>query len=417
MHKQFLARPFPALRPTKESAKSVIAPPYDVINLKEAKELTQEQPFSFLRVSRAELEMPNSIDPYAPEVYQRAAKNLWRLKQEKILIQDEKPSYYVYRISNGNHTQIGVGLSASVEAYDQNKIRKHELTQHAKETDRTNQINTVNAITGPVLLAHPEHPDLDGLLLKISSSKDSDCEGTVDSWLHEIWVVTDEELINKISSYINSMPALYIADGHHRSAAASRVAKQRLREDPSITDDNPCHGFLAVSFSQNEMRILDYNRVIADLNGKSAQDFLKEIEREFIISTSETAIKPQAAKSFGMYLDGAWYLLTLKKVWSADNSVSALDVSVLNDLIIGPILGVKNSRADNRIDFVGGSRGTKEIEKAVNSGKMAVGFTMFPTKMEELVAVADAGLIMPPKSTWFEPKLADGLLSLALQDI
>jgi uncharacterized protein (DUF1015 family) len=417
MHKEFLGRPFPALRPTKESAKSVIAPPYDIINLKEAKQLAHGKPFSFLRVSRAELEMPNATDPYTSEVYERAAKNLQKLKQEKILIQEEKPAYYVYRISNANHTQIGVGFSASVEAYDQNKIRKHELTRHAKETDRTNQISAVNAITGPVLLAHPEQADLDKLLLNISSNKDSDFEGIVDNWLHEIWVVTAEVLVTKISSYINSMPALYIADGHHRSAAASRVAKQRLRENPSIADDNPYQGFLAVSFSQNAMRILGYNRVIADLNGKRVQEFLKEIELEFIISSSQEAIKPKAEKSFGMYLDGAWYLLTLKNMWSGNNSVSALDVSLLNDMILSPILGIKDSRTDNRIDFVGGSRGPEAIEKAVNSGNMAIGFTMFPTQMSELMAVADAGLIMPPKSTWFEPKLADGLLSLTLQNI
>jgi uncharacterized protein (DUF1015 family) len=414
MYKEFLARPFPALRPTKESAKHVIAPPYDVINLKEAKALANGKPFSFLRVSRAELEMPDSTDPYASEVYEKAAKNLYQLKHEKILVQDEKPGYYVYRISNAYHSQIGVGLSASVEAYDQNKIRKHELTRHAKETDRTNQISTVNAITGPVLLAHKEHPALDGLLLQIGSSKESDFKGSIDNWLHEIWVVTAEELVDKISSYINSMPALYIADGHHRTAAASRVAKQRLLENPNIAADNPCHGFLAVSFSQKGMRILDYNRVVVDLNRRSSQEFLEEIKKQFVVSRSEISIKPQISKSFGMYLDGSWYLLVLKHPWSAENAVSALDVSVLNELIINPILGITDSRTDNRIDFIGGSRGPEAIEEAVNSGNMAVGFTMFPTKMEELMAVADAGLIMPPKSTWFEPKLADGLLSQTL---
>ena len=414
MHKEFLARPFPALRPTKESAASVIAPPYDVINLKEAKELAEGKPFSFLRVSRAELEMPNSTGQYAPEVYERAAKNLQQLKQEKVLIQDEKPAYYVYRISNANHTQIGVALSASVDAYDKNKIRKHELTRHAKETDRTNQISAVKAITGPVLLAHREQPALDQLLLEISSNEASDYEGIVDGWLHEIWVVKADNLVAEISSYINSMPALYIADGHHRSAAASRVAKQRLEENSDLADDNPCHGFLAVSFSQNAMRILDYNRVITDLNGRSTREFLKLLEQDFIVSDSDKAIKPQQAKEFGMYLDGSWYLLSLKNEWSGENSVSMLDVSVLNDTIIDPILGIEDSRTDQRIDFIGGSRGTQAIEEVVNSGSMAVGFTLFPTKMSELMAVADAGLIMPPKSTWFEPKLADGLLSLVL---
>ena len=414
MHKEFLGRPFPALRPTKESATSVIAPPYDVMNLKEAKELAEGKPSSFLRVSRAELEMPNSTGPYTPEVYERAAKNLQRLKQEKILIQDEKAAYYVYRIHNANHTQIGIALSASVDAYDKNKIRKHELTRHAKETDRTNQISAVKAITGPVLLAHREQPALDQLLLKISSNEASDYEGIVDGWLHEIWVVKADNLIAEISSYINSMPALYIADGHHRSAAASRVAKQRAEEDSDLGDDNPCHGFLAVSFSQNAMRILDYNRVITDLNGRSAKEFLQLVEQDFIVRNSEKAIKPQQAKEFGMYLEGSWYLLRLKNEWSGKDSVSMLDVSVLNDTIICPILGIEDSRTDQRIDFIGGSRGTEAIEDEVNSGSMAVGFTLFPTKMSELMAVADAGLIMPPKSTWFEPKLADGLLSLVL---
>ena len=207
------------------------------------------------------------------------------------------------------------------------------------------------------------------------------------------------------------MPALYIADGHHRSAAASRVAKQRLEQNADLADDNPCHGFLAVSFSQNAMRILDYNRVITDLNGRTARELLKLIERDFIVCDSDKAIRPQQAKEFGMYLNGSWYLLNLKNEWSGKNSVSMLDVSVLNDTIIDPILAIEDSRTDQRIDFIGGSRGTQAIEEVVNSGSMAVGFTLFPTKMSELMVVADAGLIMPPKSTRFDPKLAAAFLS------
>ncbi len=411
----FLGRPFKALRPNNESANEVIAPPYDVISKSEAKELAAEKPSSFLRVSRAELEMANDIDPYHKSVYERAHQNLDKLKLKGKLLIEDKPCFYIYQIRNSVHSQTGLALSASVEAYKNNKIRKHELTRHAKEADRTMQIETVNAITGPVLLVHANNQTLDSMLQKISSTNVCDFSSSLDGWLHSIWVVRDTTLIKKFDSAINSIDTLYIADGHHRSAAAARVADIRNAQSNDNANGVAAHnGFLAVTFPEKDMLILDYNRVIKDLNNLTSQDFLTRLSQTYVIEKRASPVKPKIPKSFGMYLEGSWFNLQLIKPLESSNPVSALDVSVLEETILRPILSITDARTDTRIEFIGGSRGTGAISEAVDTGRMSVGFTLFPTKMAELMTVADAALIMPPKSTWFDPKLADGLLSIPL---
>ena len=412
LKKNFLGRPFKALRPDNKSVNEVIAPPYDVISRSEAKSLAEEKPSSFLRVSRAELEMDGDINPYDKAVYQRARKNLDKLRSDGKLLLEKTPSFYVYQISNSSHFQTGVALSASVEAYNNNRIRKHELTRHAKESDRTMQIETVNAITGPVLLVHANHDPLDKLLQDISSSRPCDYSGTLDGWLHSIWVVDDPDYAENIGAAINAIPCLYIADGHHRSAAAARVA--RARNTDRDNHDAPHNGFLAVTFPESDMLILDYNRVVKDLNNLTTEKFFERLSLTYEIEDSDIAVKPKAPKTFGMYLDGNWFLLSLKKPHESSDPINELDVSLLEETILRPILNISDARTDTRIDFIGGSRGTEAISQVVDNAAMRVGFTLFPTKMAELMAVADANLIMPPKSTWFDPKLADGLLSIPL---
>lgn len=411
----FLGRPFKALRPNHETVNEIVAPPYDVITRSEAKELAAEKLFSFLRVSRAELEMDDDLNPYDKSVYERAHENLSKLKSSGKLLLEDKPCFYVYQIRNSTHCQTGLALSASVRAYKQNKIRKHELTRHAKETDRTTQIETVKAITGPVLLAHVPNQDLDNQLKEVAASRAPDYSSSLDGWIHSIWIVSEDNLIERIYSAINKVGTLYIADGHHRSAAAARVADSRNSKDIQAASDAAAHnGFLAVTFPENEMLILDYNRVVKDLNSLSREEFIERLSQTFQIEISNSPVKPENPKSFGMYLEGNWYEIYLKKNHHPTNPVDELDVSILQQTVLSPILGISDPRTDDRIDFVGGSRGTKAISHLVDSGAMKVGFTLFPTKMTELMAVADAGLIMPPKSTWFDPKLADGLLSIEL---
>ena len=411
----FLGRPFTALRPNHETVNEIVAPPYDVITRAEAKELATDKPFSFLRVSRAELEMDDDLDPYDKSVYERARKNLSKLRSAGKLLLEDKACFYVYQIRNSTHRQTGLALSASVRAYKQNNIRKHELTRHAKETDRTTQIETVKAITGPVLLVHAQNKNLDDQLKQVTASRAPDYSSSLEGWLHSVWIVSEDNAIKSMYAAVNKMGKLYIADGHHRSAAAARVADSRNSEHTQSGGDEAAHnGFLAVTFPENEMLILDYNRVIKDLNSLTSEEFLLRLSSNFQVEISSSPVKPKCPKSFGMYLEGNWYVMHLNKNHHTIDPVDELDVSILQQTVLNPILGILDPRTDGRIDFVGGSRGTKEISHLVDSGVMKVGFTLFPTKMTELMAVADAGLIMPPKSTWFDPKLADGLLSIPL---
>ncbi len=402
-----LVRPFAALRPVPEHAAAVAAPPYDVLNTEEARARAEGRPNSFLHISKPEIDLPPGTDVYGLEVYAKGAENLRRLVQDGALMREAKPCYYAYRLTMGDHSQTGVAMVASVDAYDANTIRKHEFTRPKKENDRVDQIMALNAQTGPVLLAYKSSSVVKVALDAVTSNAPTYDVTADDGVGHTLWVIDEDAQIAALSDAFNVMPALYIADGHHRSAAGSRVAKAK----PDI--DNAQY-FLTVAYADDEMRILDYNRVVKDLNGHTVSDLLAKIGERFDVVRADGQAKPTQPTQFGMYLDGAWYTLDLHEEYIPDDPVGRLDVSLLHANLIEPLLGIADPRTDERIDFVGGIRGMDELEKRVNSGEMQVAFALFPTSMVDLMAVADAGEVMPPKSTWFEPKLADGLLSHVL---
>ncbi len=406
-----LISPFPALRPAPGRADDVVAPPYDVLNSDEARARAAGKPYSFLHISKPEIDLAEGIDPYDPAVYAKAAENLRRMIDEGVLVQDEKPCYYAYRLTMGDHVQTGLVAGASVADYDSNRIRKHEFTRPAKEDDRVRQIEAVNAETGPVLLAYPEAPEVDSILAEVTQ-REPDMNVTADDGVgHALWVIDDADRIDRLTRAFDAMHAIYIADGHHRSAAGSRVCANR----GGVGDPAAPQYFLSVIFPHHEMKILDYNRVIRDLGGLSPQALLQQVAEHFDVEASSEAVRPERPGEFGMYLAGDWYRLRIKPDRiPQDDPVARLDVSLLANNLIDPILGISDPRRDDRIDFVGGIRGLKELERRVDSGEMALAFSLFPTRMEDLMAVADANEVMPPKSTWFEPKLADGLVSLML---
>jgi uncharacterized protein (DUF1015 family) len=410
-----LIRAFTGLRPAPGRADDVAAPPYDVMNEAEAREMVKGRPWSFLHISRPEVDLPEGVDPYAPEVYAKAAENLQKMVSDGVLVRDQKPCYYVYRLTMGEHRQTGLVAAASVEAYDNDRIKKHEFTRPAKEDDRVRQVDALNAQTGPVFLVYPSAPQVDDVLAETTQSDAHVDITAADGVRHEIWVVDDAATVDQLTRDFDAMSALYVADGHHRSAAGSRVGGARKEGNSQHTGDESYNYFLSVIFPHNQMQILDYNRVVKDLNGLEKEDFLSKVEACFTLEPSDQPVKPSGPAEFGMYLDGQWYRLRLNEsLIPKDDPVARLDVSLLADNLIEPVLGISDPRRDARIDFVGGIRGLEGLEKRVDSGEMAVAFSLFPTGMEDLMAVADAGEVMPPKSTWFEPKLADGLVSHVL---
>ncbi len=402
-----LIRPFAALRPASGRAAEVIAPPYDVVNTEEARALAAGRPWSFLHISRPEIDLPPGIDPYASEAYAKAAENLDRMIESGVLRRDERPGYYVYRLTMGDHVQTGLIAVASVAAYDQNRIRRHEFTRPDKEDDRVRQIEALNAQTGPVLLAYPRAPEIDAALAAAALGEPEADAVSESGVRHTVWAIRDEEAIARLTGYFEALPALYIADGHHRSAAASRVAAARRQTEGETSADY----FLAVVFPHHQMRILAYNRLIRDLNGLSDTEFLRRIAESFSVTESAGPVSPARPGEFGLYWGGVWCRLVIRPELIPDDPVERLDVSLLQNQLIGPVLGIEDPRRDQRIDFVGGIRGLAELERRVDSGEMALALSLHPTRMEDLMAVADAGQVMPPKSTWFEPKLADGLAS------
>ncbi len=407
-----LIKPFAGLRPVPERAEEVVAPPYDVLNSAEARERAAGRPWSFLHISKAEIDLPEGTDPYDPSVYAKSAENLQKMLQEGILIREDKPCYYAYRLIMDGHSQVGLVAVASVADYDINRVRKHEYTRPAKEDDRVRQIEALNAQTGPVLLAYKSQADMDAILEETTKQPPLVDVTADDGVQHTFWVIDDDATIDKISTGFEAMNAIYIADGHHRSASASRVAKCHALADGD--GDQNSDYFLSVIYPHNQMNILDYNRVITDLNGLSKDELLDKVKTAFTVTEESTAVKPAKATEFGMYLGGQWYRLNINTELVPNDPVTSLDVSLLANNLIEPFLGISDPRTDNRIDFVGGIRGLGELEKRVDSGEMAIAFSLYPTSMEALMAVADADEVMPPKSTWFEPKLADGLVSHVL---
>ena len=409
-----LVRPFRALRPAFGRAVEIAAPPYDVMTGAEARLMAEGKPLSFLHVSRAEIDLAEDLSPYDQSVYDKAAENLNRMISDGVLVQDSKPCYYVYRLTMGNHTQTGIAGAGSIQAYDQNRIRSHELTRPDKENDRVKQIDTLGAQTGPVMVTHRTDDALETVISKTVKTEPASHVIASGDVSHTVWVVDQDDDINAINQAFNQMDAIYIADGHHRSASASRVAKSRAAANPNHTGDEAYNSFLIISFPVDEVQILDYNRVVRDLNDHDVAGFLNAIGADFTAEKMSQPYKPTKANEFGMYLDGSWYRLSLKKLIPTDDPVAALDISLLTARLLTPILAIGDPRLDKRIDFIGGIRGLGELERRVDSGEMAVAFSLFATSLDDLIAVADAGEVMPPKSTWFEPKLVDGLVSLML---
>jgi uncharacterized protein (DUF1015 family) len=387
----------------------VIAPPYDVLSSAEARARAKGKPFSFLHISKPEIDLDPAIDPYDASVYARAAANLETMVKAGVLIREPGPCYYVYRLTWRGHTQTGLACVASVADYAANRIRKHELTTPLKEDDRVRQIEAVNAQTGPVMMAYRSTPELDATLA-LPTRGEPDVDATADDGVrHELWIVADEPLIAKVTDLVDRLPALYIADGHHRSAAAKRVAEARQNKSDSH------RYFLSVLFPHNQMTILDYNRTVRDLNGRTPQQLVDALHERFEIEAVDQPVRPKASREFVMFVGERWYRLTiLPDLVPQADPIGRLPITLLTRNIIEPLFGIKDQRTDKRIDFVGGGRGLGELERRVATGEMAAAFSLYPTQMEDLMAVADAGGIMPPKSTWFEPKLADGMISHVL---
>jgi uncharacterized protein (DUF1015 family) len=408
-----LIRPFRALRPAPGQGAAVAAPPYDVLNTEEARLRAAGKPSSFLHISKPEIDLPADTDPYAAAVYAKGAANLQALVKSGVLIRDARPCYYVYRLRMGSHQQTGIACIGSVADYDRNRIRKHEFTRPDKEDDRVRQITALNAQTGPVLLAYRSHAGLGQLIAETTRNAPLYEVVADDGVGHTLWLLDDAAKVAEVTRLVDAMPALYIADGHHRSAAGSRVAAARAAMAGHRGGEDYNY-FLCVAFPHDEMRIFDYNRVVKDLNGLSAAAFRERIARQFTVTAADGQTKPGTVGEFGMYLEGRWYRLAINPTLIPADPVASLDVSLLQDHLLAPVLGIGDPRRDKRIDFVGGIRGLAELEKRVDSGEMAVAFALFPTSLDALMAVADANQVMPPKSTWFEPKLADGFLSHVL---
>ena len=400
-------RPFRALRPPANRVQEVASVPYDVVNTAEARALAAGNPFSFLHVSRPEIDLPDGVDIYGDAVYRRAFENFKKLRATCPLESEALPSIYLYRLIMGEHEQVGVVACCSVDEYDQDLIKKHERTRRDKEDDRTHHMLVLQAQTGPVFLTYRARRDIDAMVMETTMT-DAIYDFTADDGVqHTIWRAPD--MVRFVEAF-REVPLLYIADGHHRAASASRARAELKEQSFSHTADAEYNFFLAVIFPDEQLQILPYNRVIKDLNGLSNEEFLLSVRQDFEVTESASA-SPAAPKQWSMYLDGRWYGLSSPKASTpAAGVVAGLDVSLLQERLLDPILGIKDVRTDKRIEFVGGIRGTAELERLVREGKAAVAFSLYPTTVEDLLKVSDAGEIMPPKSTWFEPKLRDGLL-------
>lgn len=400
-------RPFRALRPPSERVEEVASVPYDVVNTEEARALAADKPLSFLHVSRPEIDLPAETDIHSDQVYQKAADNFQKLIQDSPLEVERSPSIYLYRLIMGDHEQVGVVAVCSVDEYDQDLIKKHERTRRDKEDDRTRHMLALRAQTGPVFLTYRANREIDTMVMETMMANALFDFTAEDGIQHTVWRVPDP--VRFVHAF-REVPFLYIADGHHRAASAARARAQLKQQNPGHTEDEDYNFFLAVMFPDEQLRILPYNRAVKDLNGLSNEQFLEALRRQFDVKENGKP-EPESRGQWSMYLDGGWYSLSLPADTPApQGSVDSLDVSILQDRLLDPILGIKDVRTDKRIDFIGGMRGTKELERLVDQGKAAVAFSLFPTTLADLLRVSDEGEIMPPKSTWFEPKLRDGLL-------
>ena len=405
-------RPFMAIRPAANYAKDVAALPYDVMNSEEAREMVKDKPWSFLHVDKAEVDLPVGTNIYSPEVYAKAKENLDNMVANGVMGQDLLPNLYIYRLTMNGKSQTGLVCCTSVDEYIDGTIKKHELTRADKEADRIRHVDTLNANTGPMFLAYNDNlaatAIIDGWTASVAPVYDFVSEDGIG---HTVWVIDSDTEIGMLVQSFQNVKNLYIADGHHRNASAVKVALKRREAKPDYTGEEEFNYYLSVLFAADDLYIMDYNRVVKDLNGYDTVGFLEEIGKKFIIEPykGEGPYKPEELHTFGLYLDGKWFKMTAKEEIITDDPVLGLDVSILQKELLEPVLAIGDPRTDKRIDFVGGIRGLKELERRVDSGEMKLAFSMFPTSMAELMDVADEGMTMPPKSTWFEPKLRSGL--------
>lgn len=403
-------KPFKALRPRKEVAEKVAALPYDVMSEAEAREMSQGNPYSFLHVSRPEIDFPSGVDCHSVPVYEKGRENLERLVREEILVKETTECYYVYRQIMGNVIQTGLVACASVDDYRNGVIKKHELTRPDKEEDRVKHIDYLNANDEPVFYTYKSDPLINGIIAEVTGGEPLYHFTTDDGVTHTVWLICLNEKINELTTRFAAIQTLYVADGHHRSAAASRVQEIRKAVNPGHTGLEEYNYFLTVIFPDNELNIMPYNRVVKDLNGRKITEFMTKVAEKFSVTPMGSTYAPTRQHQMGMYLDGKWYHIAPKHgSFNENEAVSRLDVSILQDNLLSPVLGIRNPRTDQRIQFVGGIRGTEELERLVDSGKYRVAFSLYHTSINELMELADAGKIMPPKSTWFEPKLRSGL--------
>jgi len=404
-------RPFAALRPAKQYAEKVISLPYDVMNRDEASELAAGNPLSFLHISRSEIDLPHIADPHCPEVYEKAKSNLEDFVSRGILIREKQASLYIYRQTMDGRIQTGICSCVSVDEYIEESIKKHELTRVEKELDRINHFDACNADTEPVFLTYRQNDQIHDLIEEWTESHVPVYDFTAaDSVGHMLWIIDDPDIIDRIVASFRLVPSLYIADGHHRSASAVKVGQKRRKENPDYTGSEEFNYFMAVLFPDTDLHIYDYNRVVKDLNGMSTKEFITQLSGLFDIEKKKAGpFRPDKKHVFSMYLEGGWYRLAAKKSILSDHAIKGLDVSILQDYVLMPLLGISDPRTDKRIDFIGGIRGLGELVRRVEKD-MSVAFALYPVSMEDLLSVADKNEIMPPKSTWFEPKLGSGLL-------
>jgi len=403
-----IVKPFEAFRPRKDIVDKVAALPYDVYNRAEAKEVVAANPLSFLKIDRAETSFDDSVDTYEPCVYQKAKELLDNMIDNGEYIKDNADMYYIYELTMDGREQTGIVACASIDDYVKEVIKKHEKTRADKEIDRITHVDTCNAQTGPIFLAYRAQDKIDEIVNKIKQNEPEYAFVSDDEIRHRVWLIDQKSDIDLIRDSFADMKEIYIADGHHRAASAVKVGIKRRENNPNFIGDEEYNFFLSVLFPHNQLKILPYNRVIKDLNGYSVDEFIKRISDNFDIDKVEAAYSPSEKCTFGMYLEGQWYKLTAKQSIRSCDPVEGLDVSVLQNYLLAPVLGIEDPRTDKRIDFVGGIRGLSELEKRANSD-MKIAFSMYPTSIDELFAVADANMLMPPKSTWFEPKLRSGI--------
>lgn len=404
-----LYRAFKAFRPEKSKQALIPALPYDVMNSDEAREMVKGNPYSFLHIDKAEIDLPKGTDIYSDEVYKKAKENLDNLEKTGDLIQDKKPCFYIYRQIMNGRSQTGIVGCASIDDYMNNVIKKHEHTLAIKEQDRIRHVDTCNANTGPIFLTYRKNDVISNAVNEWVNSHEAVYDFVADGVTQTVWVIDDDDIINTVSNEFAKIDALYIADGHHRCASAVKVGQKRREEKPDYTGDEEFNFFLSVAFPDDELEIMDYNRVVKDLNGMSREEFLDAVSNSFEAEKVDTQYKPTKRHTFGMLIENDWYKLTAKdSIIDESDPVKRLDVSILQDNLLSPILDIDDPKTNDRIDFIGGIRGLDELERRCKDD-MKLAFAMYPTSIDDLMSIADANLIMPPKSTWFEPKLLSGI--------